>query len=79
MEERKEDDSDVATSANHGVASFSSWSNSICDPETIMTRIRGPENYYLLLKMITVNGLDRLANCNLSPPRASPLGTHMVC
>ena len=49
MEERKEDDSDVATSANHGVASFSSWSNSICDPETVMTRIRGPENYYLLL------------------------------
>ena len=40
---RGRDDSGVATSVSHGVASLSSWANSICDPETGITIIRGPQ------------------------------------
>jgi hypothetical protein len=35
------DDSHVATNTNCGVASSSSWSNSICNPETGVTKIEG--------------------------------------
>lgn len=43
--ERKKDDFDIATSVNCGVSTFSSWSESICNPETGNTIIRGPEDY----------------------------------
>ena len=39
--ERKKDDSDVATGMNDGVASFSSWSISIRNPEKHLMRIKG--------------------------------------
>ena len=35
-EERREDDFDVATGMNYGVASCSSWSKSTCNLETIL-------------------------------------------
>ena len=38
----KEDDSDVAICANHGIASSLDWSMSICNLETGIMRIRGP-------------------------------------
>jgi hypothetical protein len=47
---RKKDDSVVATSL--------SWSKSICNPERGITRIRGPEDKFLLSK---VNGQAGLA------------------
>jgi hypothetical protein len=37
----KKDNSDVLTGVNYGVASFSSWSKSICNPKIGGTRIRG--------------------------------------
>jgi hypothetical protein len=40
--ERKKDDYGVAISAHYGVASFSSWSKVICNPDTGIARIRGP-------------------------------------
>jgi hypothetical protein len=59
--ERKKDDSDVATDVmNYGVdAASSSWSNSLCIPETGSTsRIRAsPQDDYLLIsKVNTLNG-----------------------
>ena len=39
--DRKEDNTDVATSINYGVASDSSWSNSLAKRETGITRIVG--------------------------------------
>ena len=38
--ERKKDDSAVATGMQYGVASFSSWSRSVCNLETGIMRIR---------------------------------------
>ena len=38
----KEDDSDVAIGANHGVASSLNWFLSICNLETGIMSIRGP-------------------------------------
>ena len=38
----KEDDSDVATGVNYGVASCLRWSKSIYYPELGIMRIRGP-------------------------------------
>lgn len=38
---KKKDDSDVATGVKYGVASFSSWSKSICNLEIDFSRIRG--------------------------------------
>lgn len=38
----KEDDSDVAISANYGVASSLNWSMSICNLKTGIMRTRGP-------------------------------------
>ena len=43
--ERKKDDYGIAISAHYGVASFSSWSKVICNPDTSIARIRGaPED-----------------------------------
>jgi hypothetical protein len=39
---KRNDDSNVVIVVNYGVASFSSWSKSICNPETCITRIRRP-------------------------------------
>ena len=41
--ERKKDDYDVATSMNYVIASFSSWSESICNPKMGILRIEGPQ------------------------------------
>ena len=38
---RKNDGDDVAKGVDYGVASFSSWSKSICNPVTCIRRIRG--------------------------------------
>ena len=38
--ERKENGSEGAAIVIHGMASFLSWSKSICNPETCITRIR---------------------------------------
>ena len=38
----KKDDTDAATGVSYGVASFSSWSKSICNPQMGFTRIRRP-------------------------------------
>lgn len=40
--ERKKDDINVATNINYGVAFSSSWSESLCYPETNVTKIRRP-------------------------------------
>jgi hypothetical protein len=42
MSRWKKDDSNVAIGVNYGVASSSSWSNSICNLETGIMRIRDP-------------------------------------
>ena len=42
VKERKKDDFDIATGVNCGATSFSSWSESVCNPETGNTIIRGP-------------------------------------
>ena len=39
---KKKEIFDVATGMIYGVASFSSWSKSICDSKTNIMRIRGP-------------------------------------
>jgi hypothetical protein len=49
---RKNDNSDIASGVNYGVASFLSWWKSISNPETDNTRIRGLQDYCLLSKMI---------------------------
>ena len=41
MKKEKKDDSNVDTFVNYGVASFSSWSKSICNLETNVMIIRG--------------------------------------
>ena len=41
-ERKKKDDSNVVTGMNYGVASFLSWSTSICNHETSISRIRVP-------------------------------------
>ena len=38
---RKNDDDDVANGVDYGVASFSSWFKSICNPVTCIRRIKG--------------------------------------
>jgi hypothetical protein len=40
-ERRKKDNSDVSTSISYGVASFLSWSKSICNPETGIMKVKG--------------------------------------
>jgi hypothetical protein len=45
--ERKKDDSDVVTAVNHDADLFSSWSLSICNPETGITRFRGSRRFLL--------------------------------
>ena len=69
---RKNDNSDIANDVNYGVASFLSWWKSVCNPETGITRIRGPEEYCLLSKVIGQAGW------HLSPSRASPKDPHMA-
>ena len=47
-EEKKKDDSDVAIGVNYGVASWSSWCKSTCNPETGITRTSRPLPWRLL-------------------------------
>ena len=75
--ERKKDNSNVATSMNCGIAFFSSWSKSMCNPETGITRIRGP------LTTTTSFGGEHLEHARISKlttisPKGKPLGSHMV-
>ena len=60
--EREERYSNIATGFNYVVASSSSWSNSIWNPETGSTRIRGSEGYFLLSKMRTLKACTYLPN-----------------
>ena len=56
MKERKEDNSYDATGVDSDVASFLSWSKSICNPESSSMRIRGPSR---LMTPFEVNTLNR--------------------
>ena len=49
-DERKQDGSDAATGVNYSVASFLSWSKSICNSETGISKIRATSKDYCLLK-----------------------------
>lgn len=57
QKEVKKDGADVATGVNQGVASFSSWSVSVCDSEMGITRVRWPlTTTSVLLKVDSLNG-----------------------
>ena len=75
--ERTKDDSDVATSVKYRVALFSSWSKSVCNPETSVTRIRGPPR---LLPPFKGEHLEWVQTSWLAPisPNDKPLGSHMI-
>lgn len=63
-------DFDVATGVNYGVygaASCSSWSNSMCNPEMDITRLRGPTKI-----TASFQRKDGQAGLHLFPPWASP-------
>lgn len=47
---------------------------SICNPETALTRTRGPEDYCLLLKLNTLKGC---AQADLIFPKDRPVSSHM--
>lgn len=65
---RKKDDFDVATCITFDFASFSSWSESIFNPETCITRIGGPPKTTASFQRWTPwMGTDKLA-CTY-PPR----------
>ena len=68
---RKNDDTTVDTSMNYGLASFSSWFKSICNPKMGLQGLKAHNEYCLLSKVNTSNG-QRQAGQQLSPPRASP-------
>lgn len=72
---KKKDDSDVATGVKYGVASFSSWSKSICNLEIDFSRIRG-------LPKTTASPLEgehlERASTPISPKHKPRLRSHMV-
>ena len=71
---RKKDDFDVATIVKYGVASFSSWSKSICNGEMGITRIGGPRMNIAFFQRLTPSAGADKASWHLfpPPPRASP-------
>jgi hypothetical protein len=73
----KIDDSDVATGMNYGVASFSSWSKSTCNPKTGLVRIRGsPKTTASIWRWTPWKSTDKPVGTYL--PKGKPLGFHMV-
>ena len=62
---------------HYGVALFSSWSKSICDPKTSMTKIRAPKDCWLPFQDFH---LERAQTSQPAPisPKGKPLGSHMV-
>ena len=62
--------------AIHGVASLSSRSKFVCNPETCITRIRGgPKDYCPLSKLNTLNMTIQSMLAHTSPtPRTNPYG-----
>ena len=69
--ERKNDRFDVATTMNYGVASFLSWSKSICNPKMGIMRKRVPNDYCILSKANTLNMCGQ-ADRHVSPQEQSP-------
>ena len=72
-EEKRGDDSGVATGVNYGIASFLSLSKSICNPETGV--IRGSRRILPPFKDENFNR-SRQTNLHLSPLKHKPLGSH---
>ena len=56
MQERNKDDSGIVIGVNYGVASFLSWSKSICNPKHALQELKVPKDYYLHLFVNTLNG-----------------------
>ena len=72
-DERKQDSSDAATGVNYNVASFSSWSKSICNSETGISKIRATSKDYCLLKGDHLEWLWTSRQAPISP-KGKPLG-----
>ena len=74
MEKKEKDKSNVTTSVNYGVVSFSSWFKSICTPKTDITKS---------IKVPTIfksEHLERQWTSQFAPIslKGKPLGSHMV-
>jgi hypothetical protein len=57
---------------NHGVASSSSWPNSICYPKMNITRIGGALKTTASCQRRAPSTCVNKLSCNLPPPRATP-------
>ena len=76
-QKEKKRDSDVATSVNYVVASFSSWFKSRCNSEMGITRITGaPKTIASSWKWTHWMGADKPYGTYL--PRGETLGSHML-
>ena len=64
--ERKKDNSDVGVGVSYGVASFSSWSKSICNPKPGIARIRGPPTSFQRWTPWT-NGRGQCRHSSITP------------
>lgn len=72
-------DSNIATTVNYGVASFSSWSKAICNLVACFVRIRGASCMSLpLLKENTLNGCGQAGNLYISSKGKPQLGSHTI-
>ena len=77
IRKKKKGDSDVATSVNYVVASFSSWFKSRCNSEMGITRITGaPKTIASSWKWTHWMGADKPYGTYL--PKGKPLGSHML-
>ena len=72
---KKKDDIDIATGVNYGVASSSSLSKSICNPETDIRELEGHRRLAPPFKgeYLAWTGAEELA-CISPPPKDKPIG-----
>lgn len=72
-----EDSCDGVNDVNYGIASFSSWSMSLCNPEMGITRLEGPQR---LLPPLKVKHLEQVQTSWLAliSPKLKRLVSHMV-